>query len=185
MGIFILTALHQPIPLTLVIGLVSALLGYGVVVLWDWFGNVRRLPAEIDSRRLSKIEELNAEVQHLKNPEKLVNLQFERIAFGQQASRQVIVLHLKILNRGLPTTLHGIRLCSTTDPKLRVRPSQNGFGEHQFGADYVRLEQGDVRSGFLEFGGTQREGDWLLEFADDKGTIHREPIPKNLYEQNS
>ena len=62
--------------------------------------------------------------------------------------------------------------------------SCNSFVERQPVSDSVRLESGDVRTGFLQFQGAQTRQVWVLEFSDANNKPHREPIPVRLYEPN-
>src|SRR5690348_15130490 len=101
--------------------------------------------------------------------------------FSQPGGLLRIVVRLKITNRGPAITLHGIRLCSDSDPKLRLSPTHNGFDQRQLGVDHVRLESGDVRVGFLQFSGLRTNEVWVLEFQDPDNRIYRESIPTQLY----
>ena len=181
-GIVILTVLHQPIPLTLLVGVISALLGYGLVVLSDWFGNVRRLPAEIDAQRLSKITDLDAEIRRLKNPEKPVTFQFTQVVFTQQQNAHVIIVHAKVLNHGSALTLHDIRLTTESDKTISLRPTFNAFPKHAI--DDIRFDPGMVEIGYLQFDGSGIERDWVLEYLDNRGRSYREPIPRELYKRS-
>jgi hypothetical protein len=148
-----------------------------IVVLWDWLGNVRRLPAEMDARRLSEIADLDAEVQRLKTPDKLVIFRFEKFMFARRSTTRVIILRARVLNRGPKTTLHQIRL--TADNAISLSPVQNEFTRRTL--DEIRLDPGDVQTANLEFNGNGIERNWALEFTDHLGIARREPIPKELY----
>jgi hypothetical protein len=150
----------------------GAYLLYGIV----------RAPLVLDRIRADKIADLTTANKTLvDNSTIIVGFQFQEMIFGQRYSVALIILHAKLLNRDSPTTLHDIRLTSDSGSPISLRPSNNGFPRHAI--DDIKLDAGAVETGWLEFNGSGKERDWTLEYLDNHGILHREPIPRTIHRE--
>ena len=109
-----------------------------------------------------------------------LTISFEHMDFGARAGSPIIVIRLKILNSGPVVTIHDIRLCSDTDPKISYTPSNNGFSDRLRSRNTIRVESGDALSNYLEFMGDAKKQKWVLEYSDAHDEKWKEPIPPEL-----
>jgi hypothetical protein len=155
---------------------------YGIVLFGSLLMNwLYYAPVALERERREEIARIGTDLEKFRNPEKLISFQFERMDFGNRASTPIIVVRLQITNRGPAITIHGIRLCSDADPKIRYSPRFNGFAEPSTGIDFIRLDSNHVCNSFLEFNGSRTKQTWVLEYSDASHPRQRETIPPALY----
>jgi hypothetical protein len=135
-GLATLHLIHQPIPLTLFVGLISALLAFGLVVLWEWLWHVIRLVPETHAANLQTIERLNAnigelsrrlETPHAPPPPDPITVRIQGAEWGTPRPLSVepnvleASFRIQIRNAGSPTTLNDWALRSEQMPQLTSR----------------------------------------------------------------
>jgi hypothetical protein len=168
--------------------IVTLVAAYFVVALIQLLINwIYYAPVALERGRLDEITKLANENRKLKDSEKLVSFQFTQTVFleemflEEKQTPPVIIVHAKVLNHGgSALTLYDIRLTSESDHTISRRPSFNDFPKHAI--DDIRLGPGAVDIGYFRFDGSGIERNWALalEYLDNRGTRHREPIPAAL-----
>ncbi len=194
----VLLILGQAIPVTLIVGVVSALLGYGVVVLVEFFRHLLKIPPERDAEQRAKIESLRAASKSPPPPDPIsvTVLGGEWGApRGSQPSQNIVQagFSIKIRNGGAPTTLDDWFLRSTSRANLIGRLVEfNLSSPNAAQVSDVRLAplpQGGATAGSVVFHITglsltdardPRLG-WFIEFSDASGKLHKVEIPQKYY----
>jgi hypothetical protein len=147
-----------------------------VIINWVYYA-----PVALERIRLREIEELTNENKNLnKKEEKPVTFQFTKVSFEQKPNATVIIVWAKVSNRlNFGHTIHNIRLTTHSDKTISLCPTLNAFPKHN--VDDIRFSSGMVEGGYLQFEWDGIDHDWILEYSDNRGNPHREPIPKELY----
>jgi len=205
-GVVILRILGSTVPLTLGVGLVSALTGYGLVVFYEWFWHLIHLPAEIHSQGIREYQALattHAELRRqtdtppppTRDP---ITLRIQQGNWGTPRNARSpneieVSFQIQIRNAGPPTTLDDWALRAKARTGLTCRLT--GFSLGSPNAPSITdirinpLPQGGASAGSIAFEvvglplseAKEASLGWFLEFSDASGTLHIVDIPPEHY----
>jgi hypothetical protein len=184
--ITLLLVLRQPIPLAIIVTVISALGGYGVLVVWEWLHQLLIIPAEREQTLLTQLREKEAVLSA--PPTEPIRIEFTHVQFlVSDQNTSMAHMNVNIHNTGQATTLHKWRLQSKLYGEIAALTNIN-IGD-QPRPELVEIGERKVKVGSLSFKirapmeQVQLNNEWWLEFSDVAGRVYKEALPPESYQR--
>ncbi len=183
----VLHAMNITVPVTLVVGVGSALTVYLLFVFGEWCYHLVKIPPEREQL-------LHTELIKLRTPPpELIRVVFKDVRFlpsDQEQNVSVVNMNVEIHNGGPATTLREWRLLSKVYPDVAILMHINIGDRWRPELQVVEIGERKVESGSISFriksgidharyGGNE----WRLEFFDVTGQVYNPPVPLRYYGQ--